>query len=257
MLLLKTCIGEVDMKKHYIITTIVTTLCFSILQSTENNLRIPHINLSDLNEWKEKLAQEDLENRERVNEIAAENQPLAIEAQVSNELVKELSVNYLSYPSSHSGAYHVIQDIAANGSAVEIEDGSVWEVKASDRKKVSNWQAGDKIAIVANRTWFSSYLYKLVNFNSLDIVPTNLLLFPFLDSLNTRWIERIDYDSRTLVLNDGSKWSVSRLDKGEFKHLKVFDVIVIGVNDGWWRSYNPNILIQVNTMKYVRAERMF
>ena len=91
-------------------------------------------------------------------------------------------------------------------------------------------------------------------------------LGPFIqgDVAYTRWIVDIDYAKRLIRLNDGTEWNVSSMDARRFSKWLIEDVVIIGVNEGWGATWNPNLLINVNLLtpqkahkSYVRASSTF
>lgn len=160
------------------------------------------------------------------------------------------------YYSSHPDGYHQALSIATDGSAIETEDNAIYTVKWSDRHKTCNWQNYHTILLAPNRSWFSSYYFKLINLDTGEKASVNMTLGPVYENVKTHWIEAIDYDNRTIRLEDNSFWSMSWLDQGALDTLDRYDVVIIGTNDGWWKASNPNVLIAVKSFQYVRGAKL-
>lgn len=156
------------------------------------------------------------------------------------------------YKTSHLGVFHRPIAITAMGNQVTLEDGSVWQIRDSDRIKTLDWLAGDNLLILPNHAWFSSYQYVILNQNTGAEVKVNLLLGPIYNGVYTHWIVAIDYFNQELCLEDGSVWTISSGDHGTMKKWMPNDTIIIGVNDAWFSS-KPNILINVNMLNDVAA----
>ena len=84
----------------------------------------------------------------------------------------------------------------------------------------------------------------------------NMTLGPVYENLKTHWIEWIDYSTRTIRLEDNSVWNMSWLDQSVVDKFDLYDVVVIGTNDGWWRASNPNVLFAVKNFKYARGSKV-
>lgn len=151
------------------------------------------------------------------------------------------------YSTTHQGCFHSPIAISFLGDTLELEDGSIWGVYSGDRYKTLDWFSGDTLIIIANNDWFSSYDYKIVNLNTGAKIKVNLSLGPIYNGFYTHWIIAIDYFRNEIVLEDGSFWKMSSLDDSVFQKWLPNDTIIIGINDGWFSSSNPNMLINVNT----------
>ena len=158
---------------------------------------------------------------------------------------------------SHFGAYHFALYITPLGDIVRLEDGSEWAVRFSDRNKTLDWYTSDRIVITSNHDWFSSYDFKLNNENTGESIRVNLVTAPWYNGIHTHWIVAIDYLHKQICLEDGSVWSISIWDDAELSRMALEDTIIIGTNDSWFQSTKPNILINVDTMEYVKARCEF
>lgn len=156
--------------------------------------------------------------------------------------------------SSHTGAFHNPLVVSGFGDTVQLEDGSIWSVSASDAYKTLNWMTSDLIVITPNHEWFSSHLFRMTNQNTGVSIKVNMTLGPIYNGLYTHWIVSINYYTDEIVLEDGSIWQVTGFDSSTFSKWLPNDTVVIGVNDGFLSTSKPNILINVNTLTYVRAK---
>lgn len=170
------------------------------------------------------------------------------------------SANLMSkavYYTTHEGAFHRPIAVSFLGDAVELEDGSIWSVNASERYKTLDWMTGDVIIVTPNHAWFSPYDYCLINLNTGATVSVNLSLGPVYNGYYTHWIVAIDYYHRDVVLEDGSVWNISTLDQSAVNKWLLNDTVIIGINDGWFSGSNPNILINVNVNNYAICNCFF
>lgn len=159
------------------------------------------------------------------------------------------SVKYTTHPA----AYQSPISISFLGDTVELTDGSMWRIHPSDTYKTITWFATDVVVITPNHSLFSFYDYRLTNQNTGESVACDLHLGPIdpsYGSIYTHWITGIDYYRNVLYLEDGSVWSMSTFDRSVISNWVPNDVVIIGVNDGWFSSANPNILINVNMNNY-------
>jgi hypothetical protein len=154
---------------------------------------------------------------------------------------------------SHLGAYHNPRFVTPFGDAVALEDDSRWVIRGKDQSKTLNWYTNDRLVITPNHDWFSSYDYRINNLTTGHTVRCNLVEAPSYNGIYTHWIVAIDYSKKKICLEDGSLWSVSMWDGSELKRMALEDTIIIGTNDSWFKSSKPNVLINVDTMEFVKA----
>lgn len=157
------------------------------------------------------------------------------------------------YHTSHPGAFYNPVLVTSMGEIVELQDGSIWTVSSGDGYKTLNWLTSDLVVISANSDWFSSYMFRMTNQNTGVSVKCNLTLGPIYNGLFTHWIVGLNYFTNQLILDDGSIWKVTGFDSSTFSQWMLNDTIIIGINDGFLSSSKPNILINVNTLTYARA----
>jgi hypothetical protein len=140
---------------------------------------------------------------------------------------------------------------------IELEDGSFWLVSPGDASKSLSWYGSDLLVITVNQSWFSSYKYKITNQSTGQSVSANLNLGPKYNGIYTRWISAIDYYYSVVYLNDGSVWDMSAFDSGIVNKWMPNDTVIIGVNDSFFSSSNPNILINVNMSNYAAGRASY
>jgi len=173
------------------------------------------------------------------------------------QLNREMSVGHgdmgVKYHSVHPGAYHRLVATTTYGDALEFEDGTVWATYPGHRYICVTWTSLDSIVIVQNTDPFSSYLFTLINVATNQKVDVNMARGPLYKGPNSYWIKAINSSERKVVLNDNSVWDLSRWDYQVYSRWFIEDHIILGVNDGTLTSFNPNILINVNTLNFSRA----
>lgn len=172
-------------------------------------------------------------------------------AEKSSKAIKETAK---LHHTSHAAAYHFPLSISYSGDTIELEDGSIWSVRWSDRNKTLDWLISDIIHITPNSDWFSSYNYRLVNQNTGASVAVNLALGPIYNGFYTHWIIGIDYDHNKVYLEDGSHWTIDGSDSSILYKWLPNDTIIIGTNDSWWPFSKPNILLNVAMLNHVTAK---
>jgi hypothetical protein len=158
-----------------------------------------------------------------------------------------------TYATTHTGAFHNPLSVSVFGDSITLEDGSIWAVSSSDSYKTLNWLTTDLLVITPNHEWFSMYEYCITNQNTGMTVRVTMVLGPLYDALFRNWIVAIDYVLDRVWLNDGSVWDMAIGDYTVLQKWLPGDTVIIGVNDGWFASYNPNILINVNVANYARG----
>ena len=154
---------------------------------------------------------------------------------------------------THNGAFHNPLSVTALGGVVHLEDGSVWSIADGDHYKTLNWYTSDLIVLTPNHDWFTSELFRMSNQNTGVSVRCSMILGPIYHGLYTHWIVGINYYTQEIYLEDGSVWQVTGFDSSIFNKWLLNDTIIIGVNDGYLSSTKPNILINVNTLTFVRS----
>lgn len=160
----------------------------------------------------------------------------------------------------HPATYQSIASISYFGGAVELSDGSVWTVSTFDAPKASYWYPTDVVVITPNRAWLSTYAFRLTNQNTGESVAVDLNLGPIAPSFGsyyTHWITAVDYYHNIVYLEDGSVWKMSSFDSNTVYQWVVGDVVIVGVNDGWFSSSNPNILINVAMLNFASGAASF
>ena len=154
---------------------------------------------------------------------------------------------------THPGAYQHPVAISQFGDSVELMDGSIWSISSRDAYKTLNWYPADLIVITPNHSWFSTHDFKLTNQTTGVSVAAEMYLGPIDPAYNspyTHWIVGIDYYYNDVYLEDGSVWNMSAFDRSTIDQWYIGDIVMIGVNDGWMSSSNPNILINVNLLNW-------
>lgn len=196
------------------------------------------------------------QDREDKEDAAEEQQELnkAEEAAESSIKTSEAAkVNASTFYTSHTGAFHNPYSVSLLGDYVVLEDGSGWSISSGDSYKTFNWLTSDLIVITANSDWFSSYMFRMTNQNTGVSVKCNLSVGPIYNGVYTHWIVGINYFTQEIYLEDGSIWNATGFDSSIFNTWMINDTVIIGVNDAFLSSSRPNILINVNTLTYVRA----
>lgn len=188
---------------------------------------------------------------------ASENATAAQKQQFSTKsLNKQLKATSSDlFYTSHEGVFQYPVSISGYGD-IMFEDGSMWFVKPSEAHRVQKWlgisPVGEVISypivVSINHSLFSSYNFKLTNQTTGVSVCANLSLKPDYYNQNTHWIAAIDYYYNIVYLEDGTVWHMSSFDSGIVNEWLVNDTVIIGINDSWGSSSNPNILINANLL---------
>lgn len=166
-----------------------------------------------------------------------------------------IASNSSSYPPFYFPSYcHWITALSAIGDSLEIEDGSIWKIDPSNTSDARYWKSVDPLFLTQNRSWFSSYQYRLMNAQTGESIGVNLFLGPVLSSEYLHLIDAIDWTRRAVTLNDGSCWEICPRDLDLFSEWVLDDCIFIGLNSGW-DSFYDSILINSNMNQHVRARQ--
>lgn len=195
------------------------------------------------------------QNEEKRESISLKDQPI----EDSEEEVMNYGTNsYASYyNTTHKGSLHKPVNISADGLQMEMEDKSIWQVHSWDASKLKKWMPYHTIVIAPNTNIFTkgSYPFKIINLDTQQVTKAYLKFKPVLNDPNidifVHWIENIDYNKRKILLEDGSLWDISWMDGGAMRSFDRYNIVIVGTNDGWFRSENPNILICVRNNVYI------
>lgn len=171
----------------------------------------------------------------------------------STVLTPESTKGAIYYVTTHEGALHNAIIVGAIGERVELEDGSIWNVRGSDHFKALSWFSTDLIFVAPNHELFSSYAFKMHNVNTGDALAVNLSLFlnPIFHSVFNHIVVDVSPILQMVWLEDGSVWSITGWD--DLSRWAIGDTVIVGINDGWLSSSNPNILINCDLLYYVRG----
>ena len=191
--------------------------------------------------------------QERAEQAKQEQVPQKKAASKNDSIAASAGIGFTTHP----GAFHNPLVISFLGDSIELEDGSVWTISSSDAFKTLYWLTSDLLVITPNHDWFSSYLYRITNQSTGVSVKCNLSLIPVYNGLYTHWISAINYYTQEIALEDGSIWQISGLDSSVFSKWIVNDTVIIGVNDAFLAGSKENILINAETLSYVRAHCAF
>lgn len=162
-----------------------------------------------------------------------------------------LPPDYFMYPGYDHWALYFSND----GRIVELEDESQWFITLSDLPIALNWATGDHLNIFPNKDFWKITTYKLENRTLGESVRVDLSRGPLLSSPYTRFVTAIDVLFDSVYLTDGTRWDVLWTDASSLKHWMTNDVIIIGLNSGWFSGSHPAILINVTLNEYVAARR--
>ncbi|NDD58232.1 MAG: hypothetical protein EBZ47_03130 [Chlamydiae bacterium] len=193
-------------------------------------------------------AEEMLEEESPSFSHTTQNHPLS-KASHKKPRVKS-SPNPFWYTHATTPKKHWLVQANAEGTLIELEDGSGW--KLSQNHRVRNWQAGDSISITANHNIFSEYNYYVVNDSTGDYVAADLILGPIANGPHTHWMIGCDRANHHLYLENGSGWTINSSDDFIFDQWEINDTIIIGKNDSWFSSFDT-LLINVNMNNSIRA----
>lgn len=155
------------------------------------------------------------------------------------------------YPASE----HWVMGFAGN--LVEIEDGSGFECDWYDGKKVLAWkQNKDRplVTITQNRSWFSSYNYRIINRDNNESIVANLVQGPFDEGEYTVCISIMDRAHGAIALTNRMELDICPRDLHIFSNWREGHGIIVGINSGWQSQYET-LLINVEKNNFVRAKK--
>lgn len=162
------------------------------------------------------------------------------------------------YVTLHPGAYFRVLDTWYGN--VRFNDWSVWTTSTDHAWIINGFLPNDVVYITKNHEWFSSYAYRLSNQTTNVSIPVNLSLFISYINPTTgfpqhngdhRRIIGFNYNSRQILMDNGDEFSV--LPHEYSLNWQVGQTVIYGINDGWYQSTRPNILINADRAEHVKA----
>lgn len=147
---------------------------------------------------------------------------------------------------------HFLISASTQRKAITFEDGSVWKVSNSDLYKLLNWKSNDFLFVTQNRSWFSSYPYRIINHTTKEAVEAYLYEGPVINGEHSNYIFAMDFDVGEIVFADNKVWDLCEADYSTYRNWALDDLIIVGINTGW-RSEYTHILINATLDSWVRA----
>ncbi|MCE5294343.1 MAG: hypothetical protein LLF94_06985 [Chlamydiales bacterium] len=170
------------------------------------------------------------------------------------------------YKSTYQTSSHFIEIIDGLGSSVQIQDGTVWGIKDSDRYIVKNWHVNTEITVKPNTLTIWNKLtgtrpehkYRLVNLATGESVAATMSFGPFEQHPLTRVIDHIDYYRGEIILSNGTIWKVdnTRPSMRILEDWKINHAIITGLNDTWFSLGSPYILVNVQKENWLAVTRV-
>lgn len=187
--------------------------------------------------------------------------------QADEENERDEMVSNGMYFTKHPSASHGIYKTSSLFDRVELNDGSIWNVRfISDWGVVSRWMQYNDQVIICPGTIFDATDYLLVSQRTGEVVSVDLVELeviigdPYFKGQRL-WINKIDYVYDVICgcfyyeirLNDGSIWEIDTHDTYLGSCMLPGDVVLIGVDESL-SSPTYNILVHFNSLEYVHAD---
>jgi hypothetical protein len=155
---------------------------------------------------------------------------------------------------------HNLIGISALGDYLIIEDGSQWKIKKGYEQEAFLWQEKDPIMIVMNDSYISSYFgykYKMLNARTNTTIEVKLFLGPVLDNSYTLQIVALNAITHEIILSDNTLWQCDPSQYDLFNKWAPGDAIIVGTNvKGWFNNSYENLLININLLQEIKANRL-
>jgi hypothetical protein len=198
-----------------------------------------------------------IENQGDQTPTDEQNNPVTDEP--NNNPTHEEATRDLNKPILYAGAIHYLYAYAWDFSWIELEDGTVWDVRWEDRNKITGWLLMSDNLYVTQGGWFSKNYYKIVNQSRGIEIEVDLKATPIVGGSFTRTVIYVDYKNGLITLNDGTIWNVLSNDNYLLSTGPwcVNDIVVVGLNSDWYSGSYPFILINgiVGKHHYVRIRQ--
>lgn len=171
----------------------------------------------------------------------------------SLKLAKPSKKSYVNYNMAFfHAAVHYMDTKNYDGSAITMEDDSLWGISYYDHDVVKYWYTGDSLIVAPNSTWLSDYKYEIYNQNVGTKIRANILEGGHIAL--TRYITMVDTTWKRVYLSDGTCWQISFWDDDLISHWPIGSGVMIGVNNKWDHNSSPYILIDIEANQYARAK---
>lgn len=156
---------------------------------------------------------------------------------------------------------HFITSLSVLNDFIIIEDGSEWSVKPAYANEITTWYNNDPILIYINDSFISSffqgYKYKMYNSRTNTTIEVKIHLGPVLNNPYTLQIAALNPRTYEVVLSDNSLWQCNPSEYKLFNKWLPGDGIIVGSNvKGWFNTTYDNILINVNMLEEIKANRL-
>ncbi len=243
---------------HYltVLALVSASLCAEEAQPLEPSQPLPPTDPARYITQAEFASIEQFRAQEEQNNAADTQKPIFQDPTASRETVTSGAYAALLY----TGVSQLPIWFAADNTAIQLQDGSIWQVAYSDINKVKEWKFDQFVYITPNRWgYLSSYRFEMVNVSTREIAEINYMKPSF---INDHVVKGINYDDNRVALNEGfdiagnpvySYWTVSSSDYYLLNKWLPEDKIIVGVNIGFTAYSNPYILINIYTGTYVHA----
>ncbi len=257
--------------KHLMLPSLMTLLCQAPLfceeESAPSNIETSEEHISVRSRDMESSKRENMQTR-RAQERETEESEDSVAAQAilkrasaklsessfklaPREMIRpQFSLTNFTFPVN----CHCLTSVADNNRSIELEDGSHWEVSATDAHLIWNWRREDSLVITPNYNWFSNYDYYITNKSNHTFVKANLYVGPLAFGPYSHWIVNIDYSTGHICLENQMIWCINPQDSYLFKDWAINDHVILGVYDSWFSPYD-HILINVNMDNHVRGKQ--
>lgn len=182
------------------------------------------------------------------------------------EIQERISGN-LFYAQFH--AQYTITSFGYAGESVVISDGSTWTIRPDDAKMVERWNNNKnyklaynppaRILITTNNNWYfdKAYLFRMYNIDTGEYAYCKMGHSTPFEEHAVR-IDYIEYDTGRVELLGSNGITVYYLCKNDYPIYSKWtggQLMMIGVNSGWFRetSTYPLMLINVNKLTMARC----
>ena len=167
----------------------------------------------------------------------------------------KMFLSVLSIISSHAFANvldHTIVKVTGD-TFIELEDGSVWEVRAQDTIFIDKALKAS-LSFRADESWLSSDVKcHFVNKQNNDVINVTLVSPPDSYIKNSHWVAYLEPKKSILFLDNGAIFSLYDNDREYFKNWQSDDFVLTGDYKGWF-GQAKHILFNYRTKEFIFGE---
>lgn len=147
----------------------------------------------------------------------------------------------------HPHSYHYPERHKKN--LIQLNDSSIWYILEEDRHVIKDWKKSHELFIKPAYSCFWPEFLMTYNY-VLQNLTENAVVAVYLNQIENHAlsIETIDIVTHSILLNDKTVWKID--EQSNISDWKIEQRILVGVNNRWYVTEYPQILINGDLIGY-------